>query len=144
MDGYWNDPDATAGAFDSDGYLRTGDLASMDAEGFCEFRGRSREVIIRGGENVYPAEIENILAEHPDVARAAAVGVEHARLGQVVGAVIQLREGAGAGAESLHAYLETRLARFKLPEHWRFVSAMPMTASGKVRKVELTGMFAEP
>jgi fatty-acyl-CoA synthase len=143
MDGYWNDPAATAGAFDAQGYLCTGDLASMDAKGFCRFHGRSREVIIRGGENVYPAEIENILAEHPDVARAAAVPIEHPRLGHVVGAVIQLREGARADAEGLHDFLETRLARFKLPEHWRFVPAMPMTASGKVRKVDLAGMFAE-
>jgi fatty-acyl-CoA synthase len=113
----------------------------MDASGVVRIKGRLREVIIRGGENIYPAEIEDALLSHPAVAMAAVVGVEHARLGQEVGAVIQLRPGRTAPAHELEAHVEQRIARFKTPRHWRYVEAMPLTVSGKIRKVELEAMF---
>ena len=141
MDGYWNNPDATAETIDPDGFLHTGDLGSMDASGLVRIRGRLREMIIRGGENIYPAEIEDVLLDHPAVAMAAVVGVEHERLGQEVGAVVQLRPGQAAGPAELEAHVERRIARFKVPRHWHYVEAMPLTVSGKVRKVELEALF---
>ena len=141
MDCYWDNPEATAATIDADGFLHTGDLGAMDASGVVRIRGRLREVIIRGGENIYPIEIEDALLSHPAVAMAAVVGVEHERLGQEVGAVIQLRPGAVAGEEELEAHVGARIARFKVPRHWRYVEAMPLTVSGKIRKVELEDMF---
>lgn len=141
MDGYWANPEATAATIDADGFLHTGDLGAMDETGVLRIRGRLREVIIRGGENIYPAEIEDALLGHPAVAMAAVVGVEHERLGQEVGAVIQFRPGQTAPAEELEAYVEQRIARFKTPRHWRYVEAMPLTVSGKIRKVELEALF---
>ena len=104
MDGYWNDPAATAATIDVDGFLHTGDLGAMDAGGVVRIKGRLREVIIRGGENIYPPEIEDALLSHPAVAMAAVVGVEHERLGQEVGALIQLRPGRTAPADELEAH----------------------------------------
>jgi fatty-acyl-CoA synthase len=142
MDGYWDNAKATAETIDSDGFLHTGDLGSLDAAGYCRVRGRLREMIIRGGENVYPVEIENALMTHPDVAMVAVIGVAHARLGQEVGAVVKLRPGASAGSAELERHVAGYVASFKVPRAWHFVDAMPMTASGKIRKFELEGIFA--
>ncbi len=144
MDGYWDNADATAETIDADGFLHTGDIGTLDAQGYCRVRGRLRDVIIRGGENIYPAEIEGVLAAHPDVAMAAVIGVAHPRLGQEVAAVIVARPGADISGDALEAYVADAVARFKVPRHWRFVEAMPMTASGKIRKVELEEAFAAP
>ncbi len=141
MEGYWNNPQATAETIDSDGFLHTGDLGEMDETGVVRIKGRLREVIIRGGENIYPPEVEEALLTHPAVAMAAVVGVEHERLGQEVGAAIQLRQGANAADTELATHVEERIVRFKVPRHWLFVDAMPLTVSGKVRKVELEGLF---
>jgi fatty-acyl-CoA synthase len=142
MDGYWDNPEATGETITSDGFLHTGDLGSLDAEGYCRISGRLREMIIRGGENVYPVEIENALMAHPHVAMAAVIGVPHARLGQDVGAVIKLHASASADSAELERHVAGLVARFKVPRHWHFVDAMPMTASGKIRKFELEGIFA--
>lgn len=144
MDGYWDNPTATADTIDRDGFLHTGDIGSLDADGYCRIRGRLREVIIRGGENIYPAEIEDALMQHPAVAMAAVVGVDHSRLGQEVGAVVKLRPGTEPTTESLESHVGKFVASFKIPKVWRFVDAMPLTASGKVRKVELEAMFKNP
>ncbi len=141
MEGYWENPEATAATIDPDGFLHTGDLGMMDKTGLVRFCGRLRDVIIRGGENIYPAEIEDVLLSHPAVAMAAVVGVDDLRLGQVVGALVQLHAGAAASTDDLLTHIAPHLARFKHPQHWRFVSAMPMTVSGKIRKVELEGLF---
>lgn len=141
MEGYWNNPEATAATIEPDGFLHTGDLASMDPDGLIRIRGRLREVIIRGGENIYPPEIEDALLSHPAVAQAAVVGVDHERLGQEVGAVIQLRPGMTATTDALEAHVAARIARFKTPRHWRMIDAMPVTVSGKIRKVELEELF---
>lgn len=140
--GYFRMPEATAEVIDADGWLRTGDLGSMDAQGYISVRGRSREVIIRGGQNVYPAEIEQALARHPSVASAAAIGISDARLGQAVAGVVQLCAGHTGDTAALEAFLAGQIAYYKIPRHWRFVDAMPLTASGKIRKVELAKLFA--
>ena len=143
MNGYWNNPEATLAALDNDGFLHTGDLGSLDEHGYCRIKGRLRELIIRGGENIYPVEVETALLSHPSVDMAAVVGVDHPRLGQEVGAVIKLRRGASADAALLETHVGQLVARFKVPRHWRFVDTMPLTASGKIRKVELQKMFAD-
>ena len=141
MEGYWNDPQATAATIDADGYLHTGDLGEMDATGVVRIRGRLREVIIRGGENIYPPEVEAALLTHHAVAMVAVVGVDHERLGQEVGAVIQLRPGTSASQDDLASHTSRHVAHFKLPRHWRYVEQMPLTVSGKVRKIELAALF---
>ncbi|GAA4471125.1 class I adenylate-forming enzyme family protein [Phytohabitans houttuyneae] len=134
MSGYWDMPEQTAATITPDGYLRTGDLGEMDGSGFLTFRGRSRDVIIRGGENVYPAEVEEILLEHPGVAGAVLVGVEDARLGERVAGVVVRQPGSEVSGAELAAFLAGRVAKYKIPVAWRFVESFPMTASGKVRR----------
>jgi len=139
MIGYWDNPEANAEAFTADGFLRTGDLGSVDADGVVRIHGRAREVIIRGGENIYPAEVEDVLLRHPAVAAVAVLGVPSERWGDEVGAVVQLAAEATEGELVDHAAVS--LAHFKVPRHWRFVEAFPMTAAGKIRKVELPVLF---
>jgi fatty-acyl-CoA synthase len=141
MDGYWGDAEATSAAIDGDGFLHTGDLASMAEDGVCRIHGRAREVIIRGGENIYPIEVEDALLRHPSVAGAAVIGIPDERLGQRVAAVVKLRDGFDADPAGLEAHAAQFLARFKTPQAWRFVDAFPLTASGKIRKVELATLF---
>ena len=141
MDGYWRMPEATAATVDAAGFLHTGDLASLDAQGYIRIHGRARDVIIRGGENIYPAEVEDCLLAHPDVYAAAAVAVPDDYWGQVVGAAVQLREGGTASAEALEAHAAARIAHFKVPRRWHFVESFPLTPSGKIRKVEVEALF---
>ena len=143
MDGYWGNPQATADTIDGDGFLHTGDMGSLDADGYLRILGRLREVIIRGGENIYPAEIENALMAHPAVAMVAVVGADHPRLGQDVAAFIQLHPGAQASVAELEAHVRKQVASFKVPRTWRFVDSLPMTASGKIRKVELEELLRQ-
>lgn len=142
MDGYWGDPEATAAAFDAEGFRRTGDLGTMDADGICRIRGRASELIIRGGMNIYPAEVESALLQHPDIVRAAAIGLPDPRLGQRVAAVVELRDGASVSEADLAGHAAALISYFKVPSEWRIVDAMPMTASGKPRKIELAPLFA--
>jgi fatty-acyl-CoA synthase len=143
MSGYWGDAAASAAAFDADGFLRTGDLASMAADGVCRVRGRAGELIIRGGENIYPAEIENVLLDHPAVAAAAALGLADPRLGQKVAAAVVLKPGASADIAALHRHVAGAVAHFKVPAVWRLVDDLPRTALGKVRKVDLAQLFED-
>ncbi len=133
LQGYWNDP---APALE-DGWFRTGDLARVSADGFVEITGRLRERILRGGYSVFPQEVEAVLAEHPDVAEAAVVGVPHPELGEEVAAFVVAKAGTSPETGSLAAYCKERLARFKYPRHIRFVVELPKGATGKVSKVEL-------
>ena len=142
MDGYFAMPEATAEVIDADGFLHTGDLGSMDDRGIVTIRGRAREVIIRGGENIYPIEVEDALLQHPAVVSVAVVGVPDDRYGEVVGAAVQLVPGTDVTTEQLEDFAASRVAHFKVPRHWRIVDEMPLTASGKIRKVELTDRFA--
>jgi fatty-acyl-CoA synthase len=141
MEGYFANPDATASTIDADGFLHTGDLGSLDAEGYLRIHGRAREVIIRGGENIYPAEVEDALLQHPDVSAVAVVGVPDDRWGQIVGAAVIAREGRVPKAEDLEAHAGTRLAHFKVPRRWLVVESLPLTPSGKIRKVEVEKLF---
>jgi fatty-acyl-CoA synthase len=144
MQGYYRAPEATAAAIDGEGFLHTGDLGSLDEAGYVRIQGRSRDVIIRGGENVYPAEVEDALLLHPDVVQAAVVGVADARWGQQVAAAVQLRAGAAQSAEALEAHAATRLAHFKVPRRWLFVEAFPLTPNGKIAKLDVEKLFLEP
>jgi fatty-acyl-CoA synthase len=137
MKGYYNNADATRAAIDTEGWLHTGDEASIDAEGFVSITGRIKDVIIRGGENVAPKEIEDCLREHPAVADAYVYGVPDPFFGEVVAAAVRRRPGATAAADELTAFCVERLAKFKVPKFVRFVETFPMTASGKIQKYKL-------
>ncbi len=134
MKEYFEMPEETAQAVDPDGWLTTGDLGSVDHRGYLSVRGRLKEMIIRGGENIYPAEIEKVLHDHPAVGLVAVVGAPDDRLGEEVMAFVQLREGASATEEELADFAGTRLARFKVPRRWKLVDDFPLTPSGKVQK----------
>ena len=137
MAGYFDNPAATAIALDAQGWLHTGDLGSLDADGYCRIQGRLKDMIIRGGENIYPREIEDVLFTHPGIANASVVGVPDAEWGEQVAAFIQPRAGVSLGSEDLAAFCRQHLAPFKVPRIWRFVEAFPQTASGKIQKFAL-------
>ena len=140
--GYWNRPEETAKAIDQDGWLRTGDLARRDAEGYYTIVGRSKDMIISGGENIYPAEVESVLHAHPAVAEAALIGVPDAKWGEVGRAMIVPQKGARVTAEELIAFCQPRLARYKIPKSFVFVDALPMTAAGKIDKKVLVEKYS--
>ena len=133
MKGYLNAPEATAAAF-AGGWFHTGDLGYFDEDGFLFIVGRIKELIIRGGYNVYPAEIEDVLHGHPAVAEAAVVGIPHERLGEEVKAVVVLRPEATVTAEELIAYCKERIAAYKYPRIIEFRDALPRNTLGKVLK----------
>jgi long-chain acyl-CoA synthetase len=135
--GYWNKPEATAATF-SDGWLHSGDVARVDEEGFVYIVDRAKDMIIRGGENVYCVEVEAALYEHPAVADAAVIGIPHQVLGEEVGAVVQLKAGANAGEDDLRAFVAKRLAGFKVPVRiWFRSEPLPRNPAGKILKREL-------
>jgi fatty-acyl-CoA synthase len=134
MKGYDDEPEATAQAVDADGWLHTGDLALMRPDGYFKITGRARDMIIRGGENVYPREIEEFLYTHPAVADAQVIGIPDQRLGEIVVAWIRLKAGHPPAEKEICAFCRDRLAYYKVPQHIRFVDAYPMTLSGKVQK----------
>jgi fatty-acyl-CoA synthase len=145
MRGYHDAPEATAAAIDADGWYHTGDLASMDDRGYLRIEGRIKDMIIRGGENIYPREIEDALFAHPTVAEAVVVGVPDQTWGEVVAAFVRPVPGQAAPTpEELRAWCRERLAPYKTPRHWVFVDAFPMTPSGKIQKFKLRESFAEP
>ena len=138
MRGYHRDPDATAAAIDTDGWYHTGDLASMDARGYLRIEGRLKDMIIRGGENIYPKEIEDVLFDHPAVAEVAVVGMPDDTWGEVVAAFIRRTPDAPAPTvEELRAWCRERMAAYKTPVRWEFVDAFPLTPSGKIQKYVL-------
>ena len=137
MKGYYNMPDRTAEAIDAEGWLHTGDLATMNACGYVNIVGRVKDMIIRGGENIYPAEIEAFLMRHPDIAEAQVVGLPDGFMGEEVAAVIRLKPGSMANDEEVRRYCRDGISRHKVPKYIRFVTSLPLTASGKVKKFEL-------
>ena len=140
---YWNKPEATAQTF-VDGWVRTGDLARVDEEGFCFIIDRAKDMLIRGGENIYCIEVENVLYDHPAVMDAAVVGIVHRTLGEEPGAVVTLKPGASATEEELRAHVAEHLAAFKVPvkvKFWR--ETLPRNANGKILKNELKKLFEE-
>ncbi len=137
MLGYWNDPDKTAEAIDTEGWMHSGDLATMDEDGYINIVGRIKDMIIRGGENIYPREIEEFLYTHPAVADAQVIGVPDTKYGEELMAWIQLSPGATLTETAIRDFCKGRIAHFKIPRYVRFVSEFPMTVTGKVRKVEM-------
>lgn len=140
MQGYWNSPEATDDAF-AGGWFHTGDLARMDADGDLTIVDRKKDMFISGGENVYPAEIENAIFELPQIAEAAVIGVKHQKWGEVGCALVVLKPDARLGAEEVIAFLKERLAKFKVPKKIQFVEQLPRNAAGKVLKNELRKQF---
>lgn len=139
--GYWNKPEATAATF-VDGWVRTGDLARLDGEGFCYIVDRAKDMIIRGGENIYSSEVENVLYDHPAVTDAALIGLPHRTLGEEPAAVVHLAPGAEASEAELQAWVRERLAAFKVPVRIVFCAeTLPRNANGKILKKDLAGLF---
>lgn len=143
MKGYFKMQDATEAAIDEDGWLHTGDLGVVDENGYFKVTGRIKDMIIRGGENVYPREIEEFLHAHDKISDVHVVGVPDEKYGEQVLAAIQLREGESATADELREYCAGKIARHKIPRYFEFVKEFPMTASGKVQKYKLRELFAE-
>ena len=137
MKGYDGDPEGTATVIDADGWLHTGDLGIMHEDGCIHLTGRSRDVIIRGGENIYPREVEEFLYTHPKVDEAQVVGIPNARLGEIVAAWVRLRPGAEATEEEIRDWCKGQIAYYKIPEHIRFVDDFPATLSGKIQKYKI-------
>ncbi len=137
MLGYWDDPARTEEAVDSDGWMHTGDLATMDTDGYVNIVGRIKDMIIRGGENVYPREIEEYLYGHPAVEDVQVIGVPDERFGEQIMAWVKLHEGTNTTEDDIIGYCKGRIAHFKVPKYVKFVDAFPMTVTGKVRKVEM-------
>jgi fatty-acyl-CoA synthase len=138
MAGYWNDPDTTAEAIDADGWMHTGDLATMDPDGYVQITGRIKDLVIRGGENIYPREIEEFLYTHPDIIDAAVVGVPDQKYGEELMAWVKLRDGAPQlTVEQLRGFCTGKLAHYKIPRYLRIVDQFPMTVTGKIRKAEI-------
>ena len=137
MLGYWNDEVRTVEAIDSDGWMHTGDLAVMDDEGYVNIVGRIKDMIIRGGENVYPREVEEFLYTHPDVVEVQVVGVPDVRYGEELMAWIQLREGADTTAADIRDFCRGTIAHYKVPRYIKFTDSFPMTITGKIQKFKM-------
>jgi fatty-acyl-CoA synthase len=143
MQGYWNDPDRTAESIKG-GWMHTGDLATIDAQGYCRIVGRSKDMLIRGGENIYPAEVEEFLSAHPAIQQVQVFGLPDPKYGEEVAAWVILRPGAALTADALRDWCKGRIAHYKVPRHIRFVLEMPLTATGKPQKfVMRDAMIAE-
>ena len=140
MKGYYNNPKATTDAIDPEGWLHTGDQATMDAQGYVRITGRIKELIIRGGENIAPKEIEDLLRGNPKIVDVYVYGIPDERLGEEVAAAIKLKPGETSTSDEIRTYCDGRIARFKIPRQIRFVDEFPMTASGKVQKFKLREM----
>jgi fatty-acyl-CoA synthase len=137
MTGYWDDPERTAEAIDPDGWMHTGDLATMDDDGYVNIVGRIKDMVIRGGENIYPREVEEFLYGHPDVADVQVIGVPDARYGEELMAWIIPRAGAALTEADIRSFCQGRIAHYKIPRHVKLVEAFPMTVTGKVQKFRM-------
>jgi fatty-acyl-CoA synthase len=138
MLGYWNDPEKTAETIDDESWMHTGDLGVMDADGYLNITGRIKDVVLRGGENIYPREIEEFLMRHPDILDVQVIGVPDARYGEEVAAWIRMKPNAAPlDAEAVRAFSAGRLAHYKIPRYVLLVDEFPMTITGKIRKVEM-------
>ena len=134
MRGYWNDPEKTAEAVDAGGWMHTGDLAIMDDDGYVNIVGRLKDMVIRGGENIYPREIEEFLYRHPKVQDVQVVGVPDVKYGEELCAWIKLRDGEAATADEIREFCKGQIAHYKVPRHIMFVTEYPMTITGKIQK----------
>jgi fatty-acyl-CoA synthase len=137
MAGYWDDPERTAEAIDKAGWMHTGDLATMDADGYVNIVGRIKDMIIRGGENIYPREIEEFLYTHPDVSDVQVIGVPDVKYGEELMAWVKLREGAVVTEDDLKEFCKGRIAHYKVPRYIKFTDEFPMTVTGKIQKFRM-------
>jgi fatty-acyl-CoA synthase len=137
MQGYWDEPERTAESIDVDGWMRSGDLAVMAEDGYVNIVGRSKDMVIRGGENVYPREVEEFLYTHPDVEDVQVIGVPDERYGEELMAWVKLRPGATVDGEGLRAFCQGKIAHFKVPRYVKVVDEFPMTVTGKVQKFKM-------
>jgi long-chain acyl-CoA synthetase len=146
MKGYWNNPEATAKAIDADGWFHTGDMARVDDDGYFFIVDRKKEMIIRGGFNIYPREIEEVLHEHPDVMEAALIALPHEELGEEVGAAVVLKPGHHAEADDIKRFVKERVAAYKYPRHVWFEASLPKGPTGKIlrREIKPPGATAQP
>ncbi len=143
MKGYYKNPEATALAIDADGWLHSGDLAVKTKEGYYRITGRIKDMIIRGGENIYPREIENFLYQLPQIEMVEVVGIADKKYGEIVGAFIKLKNGQSLTQEEIQEFCRGKISRIKIPKHVFFVDDFPKTASGKIQKYKLRQMGAE-
>jgi fatty-acyl-CoA synthase len=144
MLGYWDDQEKTDEAIDSDGWMHTGDLAEMREDGYCNIVGRIKDMVIRGGENVYPREIEEFLYTHPDIEDVQVIGVPDERYGEELAAWIKLRSGADPlDADGVREFATGKLAHYKIPRYVLLVEEFPMTVTGKIRKVQMRAETTE-
>ena len=144
MIGYWDDPEKTAEAIDAEGWMHTGDLATIDDEGYCNIVGRIKDMVIRGGENVFPREIEEYLFRHPKIEDVQVIGVPDPKYGEEICAWIKLRAGETSSREEIAAFCKGQIAHYKIPRYVKFVDAFPMTVTGKIQKFEMRkAMIAE-
>ncbi|TJY59525.1 AMP-binding protein [Sinimarinibacterium sp. CAU 1509] len=143
MRGYWNNPKATAESIDAGRWMHTGDLATMDRDGYVTIVGRIKDMIIRGGENIYPREIEECLYQHPQVADVQVIGIPSERYGEEVMAWVRPKDGAILESAELEAFCRERLAGYKVPRHWKFVGEFPVTVTGKVQKFRMRELASE-
>jgi fatty-acyl-CoA synthase len=137
MTGYWNDPERTAAAIDAEGWMHTGDLGVMAGDGYVNIVGRIKDMVIRGGENIYPREVEEFLYTHPDIEDVQVIGVPDEKYGEELMACVKMRPGADIDEDSVRNYCRGKIAHFKVPRYVSFVGEFPMTVTGKVRKVEM-------
>jgi fatty-acyl-CoA synthase len=143
MKGYYKMEDMTAKAIDKDGWLHSGDLATVDEDGFYRITGRIKDMIIRGGENIYPREIEEFLFTMPGIKNVQVVGIPDEKYGEIVGAFVILDDGSNLTEEDIRDFCISRIARYKVPKHVFMVNDYPLTASGKIQKFKLREMAVE-
>jgi fatty-acyl-CoA synthase len=143
MQGYYKNPEATEKTIVEDGWCRTGDLATIDAEGYVKIRGRLKDVIIRGGENIAPVEVENLLYGHAAIKECAVIGVPDKRWGEEVVAYVQLKEGQRVTEDELKAFVDPKLAYYKRPKRFLFLEQFPAVPSGKIQKFKLRELAIE-
>jgi fatty-acyl-CoA synthase len=137
MLGYWEDDLATKACIDSEGWLHTGDLGTIDANGYGRIVGRAKDLVIRGGENIFPREVEDYLAQHPKIQSVYVVGVPDDKYGEELCACVKLHDGEAATIEDIRSFCEGRISHFKIPKYIRFIESFPMTPNGKVQKLML-------
>jgi fatty-acyl-CoA synthase len=143
MLGYWGDEQATAAAVDEDGWMHTGDLSTMDDEGYVNIVGRIKDVIIRGGENIYPREIEEFLLTIDEISDAYVIGVPSERYGEEVMAWVKFRNGTRLTDDELRAVCQGKIATYKIPRYWKIVDSFPMTVTGKIQKFRMRELAIE-
>ena len=143
MLGYWNNTDATTSAIDSGRWMHTGDLATMDNEGYVSIVGRIKDMIIRGGENIYPREVEEFLYSHPAVEDAQVIGIPSEKYGEEVMAWIKVKRGSSVSADALQAFCKGQIATYKIPHFWKLVDSFPMTVTGKIQKFRMRELSVE-